>query len=210
MLVLYAYYETEEARINAQFFLQHGLHSAADFVFILNGETDFDQLLPKNSTNVRFIKKDNECYDMGSYGQVLGADNQALIKKYSRFLLVNASVRGPFLPVWSRECWSDAYANMVTDEVKLVGMTYNCSPHPHVQSMVLATDRIGIKLLVDGLLSECPPTFEDAMLQERLATPLIIDAGYKVDVVRPFPSLYVWLVLTLQDSDDECLQGSVG
>src|ERR1700730_3704626 len=37
-LVLYAYFETPSARENLEFFIAHGLHAAADFVFILNGD----------------------------------------------------------------------------------------------------------------------------------------------------------------------------
>src|ERR1700712_3328837 len=36
-LVTYVYYETVDAKRNLKFFLAHGLHDAADFIFILNG-----------------------------------------------------------------------------------------------------------------------------------------------------------------------------
>jgi hypothetical protein len=45
-LILYAYAESESARVNIQSFIAHSLHVAADFIFIFNGETDGASLLP--------------------------------------------------------------------------------------------------------------------------------------------------------------------
>ncbi|KAK3366518.1 hypothetical protein B0H63DRAFT_529903 [Podospora didyma] len=64
---------------------------------------------------------------------------------------MNANIRGPFLPYWaSFACWFDLFLN------KLVGMTLNCKPRPHVQSMILATDYVGMALLLDPLLTTTP------------------------------------------------------
>lgn len=74
---------------------------------------------------------------MGAYGDVFNRDDRALVKRYSRFILLNASIMGPFMPRWSNQCWSDAYLGKITPEVKLVGMTANCRLlklfKPHVQ-----------------------------------------------------------------------------
>lgn len=118
-LVLYAYAESDNARANLQFFLARALHARADFVFIFNGETDADELVPVHLENVSVVKRDNTCYDIGPYGEVLAKDN--LWKKYKGFITLNASVRGPFLPMWSDDCWTDAFLNRVTDEVKVSG-----------------------------------------------------------------------------------------
>lgn len=116
-LIMYAYSETENARENLRFFLAQGLHGAADFVFILNGETDVGEALIPQKTNIAVVKRPNTCYDLGAHGEVLR--NGDLWKRYGRFVLLNASVRGPFVPYWSRACWSDAYLGRVTDEVKV-------------------------------------------------------------------------------------------
>jgi hypothetical protein len=39
----YAYSESQSPRTNLKFFIKHALHEAADFVFILNGETDISE-----------------------------------------------------------------------------------------------------------------------------------------------------------------------
>ena len=67
-LVSYVYHETEDARPNAEFFIRHGLHSSADFVFILNGQTDLARSIPKRS-NVEVVQRDNTCFDLGAHGK---------------------------------------------------------------------------------------------------------------------------------------------
>ncbi len=116
-LILYAFFETELARRNLKFYIAHALHDAADFLFIFNGDTDADQLLPKAS-NIKAIHRANDCYDLGAFAEVLLKDD--LYKNYKRFITMNASLRGPFLPVWAMGgCWSDMYLNLITDEVKV-------------------------------------------------------------------------------------------
>ncbi|KAF3919052.1 hypothetical protein ABW21_db0202408 [Orbilia brochopaga] len=179
-LILYAYHETENARRNAMFFIAHGLHAAADFIFILNGETNLTASLP-DAPNIRAIQRPNTCFDLGAYREVLTADDGALMRRYTRFIMMNASIRGPFLPVWSRECWSDVYLDKITDTTKLVGMTYNCNPYfgtPHIQSMLLATDLTGLKSILPILT--CADDWLSAVYMESNTTAAITAAGYNV------------------------------
>jgi hypothetical protein len=205
-LVLYVYSERADSRKNAIYFIQHGLHARADFIFIFNGETDLDKLLPKHVPNIRIVRRDNTCYDLGAIGEVLRSNNQELVKKYKRFIFINASVRGPFLPTWSNECWSDLFLNKINDKVKLVGTTYNCWGH-HIQSMVLATDIVGLQIILAGNATdttyETDPQWEDqwgnpnslvgltgcyntkykAVSAEMSVTHLIKKAGYNISVL---------------------------
>ena len=236
-----AYFETELSRPNAEFFIRHALHDSADFVFIVNGPAQLR--FPDHLPNVRVVQRDNSCYDLGSHGEVLEANDRALVKKYDKFILMNASVRGPFLPHWlvtsprilpglplcssersrlllppasyarrSRECWSSAFTNMVTDKVKLAGLTMNCiegvtevdwlgikvgDPSVvslrHLQAMLLATDRTGLALLlVPAGLSACHDEYIAAIDTEIRLSSLIRAAGFKLDAAM---SLF-------QDADD--------
>ncbi|KAK6509776.1 hypothetical protein TWF481_004506 [Arthrobotrys musiformis] len=183
-LILYAYHETPNARQNAIFFINHGLHSGADFIFILNGHTNLTLLIP-TAPNIKIVQRPNKCFDLGSYGEVLTAHNDKLIKKYDKFIMLNGSIRGPFMPTWSRECWSDAYLAKVTDTNKLVGMTFNCDPVygvRHLQSMIFATDRIGIMTLLP-IMNTCFPTWLSAVYGESNSTHAIMDAGYTVSAM---------------------------
>jgi hypothetical protein len=117
-LIQYAYADgkTDNARDNLKFFLAHGLHDAADFVFILNGETTARILIP-NKPNIRIVQRPNDCYDMGAHAEVLQAEDN--YKRYKRFILMNASVRGPMLPHWTKECWTDMFLGRLSEEVKV-------------------------------------------------------------------------------------------
>jgi hypothetical protein len=115
-LVLYAYSESETARPNLEFFIRHALNDAADFVFILNGFTDANSIIP-NLPNIRIVQRDNDCYDLGAYAEVLQRDD--LWKGYGKFIMLNASLRGPFMPYWSDACWMDMYLRKLTEEVKV-------------------------------------------------------------------------------------------
>lgn len=60
---LAAYHQTELADANAEFFVRHALNDAADFVFIVNGKSDFK--FPTHLPNVQVIQRGNTCYDLG-------------------------------------------------------------------------------------------------------------------------------------------------
>ncbi|KAF9872871.1 hypothetical protein CkaCkLH20_09734 [Colletotrichum karsti] len=199
LLVTFVYFESPTARVNLAYFVKHGLHDAADFIFVFNGETNATSFLPKKD-NVRIVRRDNTCYDLGATGEVLRTNE--LWKKYDRFIMMNASLRGPFLPQWTGDCWSDLFLNKITDQVKLVGITANCIPRFHVQSMIWATDRVGVELLLDPSkipgaavadrygnasdpigLSACYNEYRKAIHSEIGSTAIITTAGYKVDVM---------------------------
>lgn len=122
-LILYAYSETESARINLEFFIAHGLHAAADFVFILNGPTDAASIIPV-ADNIRHVQRANDCYDLGAYAEVLTRDD--LYKGYKKFVMLNASIRGPFIPYWAEACWTDMYLKKITSEVKVGSIHILC------------------------------------------------------------------------------------
>ncbi|KAK3935501.1 hypothetical protein QBC46DRAFT_397422 [Diplogelasinospora grovesii] len=198
-LVLYVYADSENARANLEFFVQKGLHDAADFVFVFNGRTNATDLIPF-LPNVWIVERENTCFDLGSIGEVLTKND--LWKKYKRFITMNASVRGPFFPMYSPSCWTDVFLGRITDRVKLVGTTMNCQPRPHVQSMLFATDDVGMSILLDPALATsvhsedfgggvndpvgftpCFETLLKAVHSEIGITQLIRSQGYEVDVL---------------------------
>lgn len=144
-LILYSFHETPEATKNFEFFLRHALHGKADFIIMLNGEHKVDLRPLRVLSNVRVVERENRCFDLGGFHEVLTGD-PTLAKRYRRYLFLNASVRGPFFPSWAADvCWSEAYWNKLDEKTKVVGMTWNCAngiPYPpHLQSMVMAFDQ---------------------------------------------------------------------
>ena len=118
-LIMYVYYESEPAVRNLQFFLQHALHDNADFLFIINGHNcsvDIPDL-----PNVRVVRRENTCFDLGASGELLSSDPSLL--RYKRYIFTNASIRGPFLPAWARlfrACWTENMWGHLSVKVKLV------------------------------------------------------------------------------------------
>jgi hypothetical protein len=116
-LILYSFFETPNALSNLEFFIKHGLHGGADFVFILNGETKAHKLIPQDHSNIHYVSRLNQCFDLGAFAEVLTTND--LYKKYKRFILMNASIRGPYLPYWADGCWSEMYLKKVTETTKV-------------------------------------------------------------------------------------------
>ncbi|ORY86154.1 hypothetical protein BCR37DRAFT_376698 [Protomyces lactucae-debilis] len=181
--VLYVHYDGDPiGRRNLQFFIDHALHSKVDFYFIINGY-NLTANIPEAS-NIHVIKRENTCYDLGSFGTVLQANDGEVMKKYKRFILTNSSVRGPFFPNWARlakqACWTDKLFAPLSDTTKLVGLTANCEhihgPR-HLQSFGLATDSIGLEALLPAL--KCFTDRMDAIINGEMAiTQRVRDAGY--------------------------------
>ncbi|KAI0115111.1 hypothetical protein F4814DRAFT_459949 [Daldinia grandis] len=201
LLITYAYTESPTARESLMFFVEHGLHGSADFIFILNGATTAANLIP-NKANIQVISRPNECFDLGAHGEVLRKNG--LWKKYNRFIMLSSSIRGPFIPYWSRSCWSDVFLRRVTKDVKLVGTTATCHPKFHIHSTIWATDLTGIDHLLHPrqtapdparaqqhhdtdrqavALGGCYNNQTQATRGEIEATHVIKKAGYKVDVL---------------------------
>jgi len=122
-----------------------------DFIVIANDKTaDF-----KVPEYVKILKRDNIGYDFGGWSDALLTDD--LYKSYDRFIFVNSSVLGPFLPDYYTGKWTDIYLAGLKDNIKLFGSTINtCSNYAdptkfsHVQSYVFAVNRETLNLLIDN------------------------------------------------------------
>jgi len=117
---------------------------------------------------------------------------------------MNASIRGPFLPVYLQAPWFCYFLSHLSGRVKLVGTTSNCLPSSyasipktvglwHVQSMIYAVDNVGLSL-IKPILSRCYKDYRSAILYGELElTKVITDAGFKAktfllhDNYREFP-----------------------
>lgn len=162
--------------------------SDVDYLLIVNGESRLLgelQALATRRPNVRVLPRPNECYDGGSMGEVLRTHPE-LLAAYKYYLLLNSSVRGPFLPRYfdprGQRPWTAALTGLLSDDVKLVGTTISCQGQVHVQSMVLATDRVGLAVLWKAGTLDCARDRDDAILRYELgASAQIMARGYSVD-----------------------------
>eukprot|EP00620_Florenciella_sp_RCC1587_P020444 CAMPEP_0182565400 /NCGR_PEP_ID=MMETSP1324-20130603/7128_1 /TAXON_ID=236786 /ORGANISM="Florenciella sp., Strain RCC1587" /LENGTH=406 /DNA_ID=CAMNT_0024779045 /DNA_START=746 /DNA_END=1963 /DNA_ORIENTATION=+ len=100
-LVVYAYYETAESKLNVRLFLKHALTAPCqgnDFVFVLNGRHTVR--FPTKRSNLWVVERDNRWYDVGAWRDGLDFmwHGNATVRRYAHYILMNSSVRGPFLP----------------------------------------------------------------------------------------------------------------
>lgn len=200
-LVIYVYHESQEwYRENLRFFIRVAMqdndNNSTDYLLVINGISDLPlrgllaSTLAQREGRVWVLQRANTCYDGGTVGEVLRT-HPHLAESYFYYVLMNSSVRGPFLPRYfqrikgeeghaepRRRSWTSPLTSLLNDEVKLAGTTLSCMGQVHVQSMVLATDRIGLKVLLgDGVLN-CASTLSDAIrTYEMGASTAILNAG---------------------------------
>eukprot|EP00891_Asterochloris_glomerata_P004976 jgi/Astpho2/4976/fgenesh1_pg.00070_%23_29_t len=194
-LVIYVFSGNDpEYMENLSYFLWEGIQEAdgCEYIIVLQQGSDLHQLesRPPLPTNARYMEHPNSCFDIGTVGWVLNHED-VVVSQYQYFVWLNSSVRGPFLPAYLRGKmhWTAAFTSRITDSVKLVGSTINCgrayemAPTPHVQTYVVATDQVGLKVLRDkGTVFKCHDDMAQLVMQSELgASRAILDAGYNLD-----------------------------
>ena len=152
-LVLFTYYETNASKLNLYFFLKNGVFRSnmITYIFIIKGNK-LSVKIPKFN-NVIVQKTLNEGYDFGGWSDGLKLVN---LNNYDRFIFLNDTVRGPFLPTYlNKKDWVRHFTAFINNKVKLVGSTINRNKiyyrkikNDHIQSMSFATDKIGLDLLI--------------------------------------------------------------
>ena len=147
-------YMSHELNDNLRYFLQHGLfeHPDYDFLFVFN---DPDLRVPESAqygANVTFMNRENIGHDFGGWSAGVLTDNR--YQHYARFLFLNASVIGPFVPSGYERPWPELFLSKLTGAVKLVGATINCMNEnvPYVSSNLARAFRARIGALFSGCI----------------------------------------------------------
>lgn len=156
-----------------------------DFMIISNDTSQPDKVA-NVPTNVKILYRSNTGYDFGGWSEALLLNN--LYQSYDKFIFVNSSVIGPFMPPSYTEKWTDIYINGLQGNIKLFGSTINtmCDPlnKSHVQSYIFSMDIITLKYLIDcGIFSitSYAKTFDDAVWnKEVLMSRKIIENGWNI------------------------------
>ena len=151
-LIVFAYAQGEYRDPNLEYFITKGgiiNHPDYFYVFIGSGVdwnhanyTSYRDLINR-FPNTALLERENEGFD--SFGS-----------KFSRFVLLNGSIRGPFLPVYAShlkwpEIFLDPFKNGNPFNVGLSGLTINCTPLLHIQSMLLAFTRDTFDIIFERL-----------------------------------------------------------
>jgi hypothetical protein len=142
---------------------------------------------------VLLVVRDNSGYDMCASKIVLERGLAPRPGSYTHVILMNGSVRGPFMPSYVSSSWIDAFQQFLVGGVKLVGTTINCLSSKrdgaagfsslHVQSMVLATDAEGARAMQPVL--QCYDERNEAVSHGEIgATQALLRAGFGVAALQ--------------------------
>jgi hypothetical protein len=149
-LIILAYVFDALGTDNLQFFLAQGLvtDSQYHFVLVVNGPTPIEWATRLNEiarvyTNFEWHQHPNFGYDFCVYRDALTIMQLRIsIKHIHYFILLNKSLRGPFVPSYYDKPWPEIFTSRLNDKIKLSGTSINCgdkrSISLHVQSMLWA------------------------------------------------------------------------
>lgn len=133
---------------------------------------------------VRVIRRPNVGFDFGGWGSVLRDGSYA---NYDRFVFVNSSVIGPFLPPYmSLERWPLIFTEGLSDRIKLFGASINhCrnrEEKAHVQSYIFAVNRETLEFLgANNIFDEGAETMTEAVGRELRMSRLVLETGGDID-----------------------------
>ena len=195
-LVLFNYYETNNSKINLNFFIENGIFISNIVTFIIIIKDKLSVNIPKFK-NVIVKKTSNQGYDFGGWSDGLKLFN---LNNYDRFIFLNDTVRGPFLPSYlNKEDWVKYFTRFLNSKIKLTGSTINCTKsikikNDHIQSMSFATDKIGLNLLIKNNIFNkklCQDIFNQSKWNfitqfEVRMSEIIMNEGYEIKSLQFF------------------------
>ena len=190
-LIIYSGHEIND---NLLFFCRNGYidDPRYDFVFTLNNP-NLKLEFSVNRPNIKIITRPNIGIDFGGWTDTLfmkdGDTDKYLYEKYKYFILLNSTVRGPFLPLWydqeQHEYWPELFVSKLDDSVKLVGAAVAFYLiKPFISSAFLVMDQTGLKIgRENGIfdLKTINMTKRDVVIKKEIKfTSCIIAGGYNV------------------------------
>lgn len=183
---------------NLEYFTRVGIHQHDynDYIIVSNGDCkycrsdEFKQRL--EYPNVKFIQRENKGYDFAAYTVGLQSVD---VDKYEYFIFFNSGMRGPHLPrdqLKDIKEWPRKFTSLLNDRVKLVGSSLSCEIQIHIQSFFFATDRVGLKLLMNkGVFTTDDVSKAELVRRCELGmTTHMFEAGYTVDSLSAWDSKY--------------------
>jgi len=161
-------YHSFQLTDNVRHFLKHGVFEDPDYhyYFIINDpELSYGGLLQ----NAEQYNRPNQGLDFGGYSEFVQLRREEL-QQYDYLLFLNQTLIGPLLPIWYPQPhrWPDLFTAMLTDEVKLAGISTSYQISPHVQSTLFCMDQVGFTLLCDhGIFNPEVPEDKWQLILER-------------------------------------------
>lgn len=181
-LVIYTFHEKNN---NVDFFVKNALYADPNvsWMFVINHPTLTVELPSSMTNNIHIINRENIGHDFGAWGIGLSSIDT---DQYDKYILINSSVRGPFYPKWSQERkWILSLTRLLTGDIHLAGTSIGYwNGQPHVQSMVLCFDKIGLEIAFEQDIFTSNPIHMEridvCMNKEVGFSKAIIEAGYNI------------------------------
>eukprot|EP00245_Coleochaete_scutata_P007057 TRINITY_DN2205_c0_g1_i1.p1 TRINITY_DN2205_c0_g1~~TRINITY_DN2205_c0_g1_i1.p1 ORF type:complete len:467 (-),score=63.51 TRINITY_DN2205_c0_g1_i1:385-1785(-) len=173
-----------------------------DYYIFLNGIDDkVKALLPVLPTKrARYVEHKNECFDFGTIGWAFKKPGLIQLWLYQYILWLNSSVRGPYLPPGHHPGirWHSVLTSRLDKDVKMVGATVTCQYTPHIQSYVVATDQVGLGVLLSNeTIFGCHETLLQTVFSSELGSSTeILNAGYNIDTLEKTYQGLDWRVVS--------------
>ena len=145
LLVLYVFHSYND---RVKHFINHCIFydENVDFMVISNDKNNKFTV----PDYVKTLFRDNIGYDFGGWSDALLTNS--LYENYEKFIFVNSSVIGPFIPAYRKDKWTDIFINGLENNVKLFGSTINTCKDPlnkaHVQSYIFSMDKTTLQYLI--------------------------------------------------------------
>lgn len=185
-------------------------------VLIINGKECSINENDLNNKWDLILRRDNLNMDFGAWSHAINLLQNEL-DNYDRYFFINSSVIGPFFPTWVRFDtkfeWIRIFSELITDKIKLAGLSiniysgkyfseikkfkqkkiggltidYSNSILPHVQSMFLVIDKVGLNIaLKNGIFnldSNIYSKYELIAYKELALSHMILEFGYDIDCI---------------------------
>ena len=191
VLVLYVFHIINN---RVKYFINNCIFDDPDVDFIIISNNKNNTLDFPNKNNVKTFFRDNIGYDFGGWSDALLTNN--LYENYDKFIFVNSSTIGPFIPSYYKDKWTNIYINGLQNNVKLFGSTINtcCDPlnKSHVQSYIFSMDKTTLQYLIKCEIfstTNYTKTFNDTIWQkEVLMSRKIIENNWNIGSLMKYYS----------------------
>lgn len=194
IVISYAYFETDVAKYNFEFFASNELkwRDDIDYIIVINGHKCSVRI--PSLPNVTVIQRENIGFDFGAYNAACEYIEKNE-KTYDYFVFLNSGVFGPVMPHYSNQFllnfhWSSIFINKINHFVKLVGTTIVCLPMkdaggygPKIEGFFFATDSTGYRVLREkGTIFQDHATKHSAIVNgEYGLSRAILESGFTID-----------------------------
>ena len=173
-LIILAYVFDALGTDNLQYFLAQGIVADPKYHFVLmvNDPTPIEwenrlSEIAKEYVNFEWHKHLNFGYDFCVFKDALTSIKLRISIDHIRyFILMNKSLRGPFVPSYYDKPWPEIFTSKLNDKIRLSGTSINCgdkrSINLHVQSMLWAFSSDSLEFMLERL--KCYSNVHDAMI----------------------------------------------